>query len=233
MGKAKSEISLLRVALADAERSRDDAVARAAHFAQAVHDEQREEQHRLRNMLSVARAIVRRTSADVEKVEDYCGLLEGRLNSYFRLQALLVNDWAGGADLAVMLADELLILGLQEGEQVELVGPPVNLTSRAASVLVLTFQALAAASVLSGRIEHDASSLRIEWRHAGQGPNAQLLIDWIDIAPEVDVPNAPRSSWDDWLEEAIAHQLAGTMTMERAGSMHVVRLVLPGSVLRR
>ena len=226
MASDHEAIEALRSALADAQQARDAAIAEAAATRQRWQDERRDERHRLRNMLAVIRAIARRTGDDAETVEDYCGILDGRLQSYLNVQAAVAQDWNKGADLALLLAGELLAFDLQEGERVEFHGPPVTMKSRAAGLLALAFHELASAAIMSGRLD-ETSQLHISWHLDGEA----LTLDWIE--PAVAPAGAPEtsSSWAEWVEQAIAHQLAGTMTTEMTAAGRSTRLILPATAM--
>ncbi len=224
------EIATLRLALATAERTRDDAL-RAAAAAEARHrDERREEQHRLRNMFSVIRLIARRTSEDVTTVEDYRGVLDGRLSSYLGLQAIVAQDWYQGSDLGLLVANELLIFGLKEGDRVELAGPAVRLTSRAAILVGLAYHELASAAIATGRLD-EPGRLRVNWSVSTDGPEQHQLIDWIEAGPDAREPDTPPSSWAEWIERAIAHQLGGSVSMAIDGEQRLTRIRLPSSAM--
>lgn len=222
-------LSSLRHALAAAERARDEALAQFVAREERWKNEHREEQHRLRNMFSVIRTVARRTAEDVETVEEYRGVLDGRLRSYLAMQAALARDWSRGTDLALLVAGELLPFDLQEGAGVELSGPSVSVTSRAAGLLALAFHEFASAKILSGAVGGDGS-LKVRW-HLDGDDERFLLIDWIEnIAGPGDGDDGP-SSRMEWVGEMIAHQLSGTMTRNMEGAERYARLRLPPSVI--
>jgi len=219
----------LRVALADAERMRDEALARCAAMQEQRQDERRDGQHQLRNSFSVIRAIVRRTGEEAGDVEEYCGLLEARLSSYFRVQAALARDWSRGLNLELLILDELLIFGLASGERIHLNGPPIELTSRAAGLMALAFHDLLSVLVVDGFEEKDGT-LDIDWSLETDSAEPLLLIDWKEAESAIGNsparsparPSADRherppgrsqepSPWSASLRLAIEHQLAGTM----------------------
>ena len=225
------DIASLKQALAAAERALDEARAENALIEERSRDERREELRRLRNLFSVIRAVARQTGEDVDTVEDYCGVLDGRLAAYLSAQAAVMQNWRGGADLALLLAGALQPFGLKEGERVNLVGPSVQLTSQAAGIMALAFHELALAASLSYRLDEPGGGLQIEWRLGPEEADRSLLIDWVETGQAEQQEQAQRSSWADWVEQAIEYQLAGTLTTQSADRGRAIRLHLPRSAM--
>src|SRR5690606_27193023 len=109
--------------------------------------------------------------------EDYAMHLEGRIDAFARVQAATTRDLEGGADLAGMVAEELLAAAAHEGEQLTIAGPPVRLSARAATTLGLAIHELATNSVKYGALAQDgrvavtwdvdAEHLHLRWRESG------------------------------------------------------------------
>ncbi|WP_198598333.1 HWE histidine kinase domain-containing protein [Mangrovicella endophytica] len=193
--------------------------------------ERHEERHRLRNMLSVLRAVARQTGEDVQTIEEYGGVLDGRLSSYLRVQAAVMPDWSRGIDLAMLLSDELLRFGLKEGDQARLSGPAIRLTSRAAGLLALAFHELASAAILSSHLDMEGGGLEVRWGTDYEEGNEALVIEWVETNPAGGDVTASQSRWAAWIEEAIAHQLSGRMARSVTPSSCLARLILPAAVM--
>jgi two-component system, chemotaxis family, CheB/CheR fusion protein len=100
-------------------------------------------QHRVRNTLGVVRSIARRSSESSSSVEEYASHLDGRLNAFARMQALVTRDPENGVDLEYLVVEELLGYNAREGEQVRVSGPAVRLQPKAAETFALAIHELA------------------------------------------------------------------------------------------
>lgn len=218
----------LQQALAESERACDAAVAQLAHFQEQRRNEQREEQHDLRNLLAVVRAIARRSADGVQTVEEYCGLLDGRLSAYLHAQATVARERPSGVDLLALIADELLRFDIRVGEDVDLQGPPVRLTARAAGLMALAFHEFASELILTG-LDHRRDALRVDWRMEPGEPEV-LRIEWRSSGPHAE--EALASRWSAWLVQAIRHQLAGTLARTVSTEAMVLDLRLPAGCWR-
>jgi two-component sensor histidine kinase len=140
-----------------------------------------EHRRQIRGLLAMIRAIVRRTALTDQPLEEYAGLLEGRLGALARVQDMLMRVPDAGADLMELASAEFLAQGVPE-DRIALAGPSVPLSATVAASLALALHELTtnairfgALSAAQGRVsvawnenERDGS-LRIEWREAG-GP---------------------------------------------------------------
>ncbi|MFV0623799.1 HWE histidine kinase domain-containing protein [Sphingomonas sp. ac-8] len=222
MSAMQENISVLRFALAEAERERDAALARLEQAQDDRQNERREDQHDLRNLLAVVRAIARRSADGAETVDEYAAVLDGRLSAYLHVQAAIARDPARCVDLLTLVADELLRFGIKVGEGAALDGPPVLLTGRTAGLMALAFHDLAVELVPDAAPGADQEVVRVAWR---SDPEArQLVIDW----------TAPRGShaddaarWSSWVEQALQHQLDAAITRSEGEGARSAEFRLP------
>lgn len=195
-------------ALAAAEQAREDARAELLALEAERREDRRQAQHHLRNLLSVVRAMARRSAEDADDVEGYCAALDGRLAAYLHVQATLAEDLRRGLDLGSLVADELLRFGIREGEGASLDGPPTRLGPAAAGLMALALHELASDYVVSGRADEAAAPLRVQWRSA---PAGMMQIEWIEATTGGRAPPDAPSAWVEWIDRAIAYQVGGTV----------------------
>jgi len=93
-----------------------------------------EHRRQIRALLAMIRAIVRRTARTDQPVEEYAGLLEGRLGALARVQDMLLRVPHGEADLMELASAEFLAQGVPE-DRVALAGPSVPLSGTVAASL--------------------------------------------------------------------------------------------------
>lgn len=135
----------------------------------------------IRNTLGVTRAVVRRSLQASESLQDLALHLDGRLDAIARAQAIFGSDPAVGADLALVLAEELLAQQIREGERVTLDGPELRLPQRLGERLGLAVHELAVNAIEHGALAAPAGRIAIGWRIDegldGVGPR-RLVLTW-------------------------------------------------------
>ncbi len=128
----------------------------------------REVDHRAKNALAVAQALVGLTKADT--VEDFAEAIRGRIEALGRAHSLLSQSQWRGAPLDQLIRDELLPYA-KEG-QLLLTGPKVSCSAGSVQSLSLLFHELATNAVKYGALGSDSGHVTIEW---------QVDRDWMRI----------------------------------------------------
>ena len=131
-------------------------------------------QHRVRNTLGVVRSIARRTALNSNSVEDFAAHLDGRLEAFARVQAVVTRELSGGVDLMALIEDELLAHATHEGEGLALDGPAISLAARPAETLSLAIHELVTNAVKYGALSVESGRITIMWRLAA----GQLELVW-------------------------------------------------------
>lgn len=146
-------------------------------------------QHRVRNTLAVVRSIARRTADTSDTVDDMSSHLQGRLDAFARVQAVVTRNPEKGVDLASLIEDELLAHAAREGEQLRIEGPDICLLARPAESLSLAVHELTTNAVKYGALGSERGRLAVEWqRSAGDGAEWLTLV-WTES--ELDRPVEP------------------------------------------
>lgn len=136
----------------------------------------REVDHRAKNALAVAQALVGLTKADT--VEEFAEAIRGRIAALSRAHSLLSQSQWRGAPLDQVIRDELLPYA--KDSQVTIEGPGVSCSAGSVQSLSLLFHELATNAVKHGALGHekghvtvgwtiDDEALRVSWRERG-GP---------------------------------------------------------------
>jgi PAS domain S-box-containing protein len=120
-------------------------------------------QHRVRNTLAVVRSIVRRTAENSETVEDMSAHLQGRIDAFARVQAVVTRDLDKGVSLDALIADEFLAHATGEGERLTIEGPELELPAKAAEALSLAVHELTTNAVKFGALSIGTGVIRIRW----------------------------------------------------------------------
>jgi len=130
----------------------------------------REVDHRAKNALAVAQALVGLTKADT--VDEFAAAIRGRIESLGRAHSLLSQSQWRGAPLDQLIRDEIRPYS-KEG-QLLLNGPKVTCSAGAVQSLSLLFHELATNAVKYGALGADRGHVTIEWMFEGNS----MLICW-------------------------------------------------------
>jgi PAS domain S-box-containing protein len=173
-------------------------------------------QHRVRNTLAVVRSFARRTAATSETAEDYAMHLEGRIDAFARVQAAVTRDPAGGIDLEVLVAEELLAHGAQEGDRVQSIkGPKLRLQPKAAETLALAVHELATNAVKYGALSIEKGRIKVEWRIEKVDGQGRLVFHWIETGVKLSGETPKRRGFGtELIERTLAYDLGAEASLE-------------------
>ena len=177
-------------------------------------------QHRVRNIMALIRSIVVRTGERAESVEDYAGLVGGRLLTLARVQSRLTRAANAGVRITAILRDEI---GAQaeRDDQCDLTGPEIELSPKAAEVLTLAVHELATNAVKHGALSGARGRVSVRWRSVERGSERWLSFLWIESGgPEPPLPTraAPRRRGfgSELIEGMLPYELGGQGRIELA-----------------
>lgn len=182
-----------------------DAKQAAEHQSVLVH----ELQHRVRNTLAMIRSVADQTSDTARDVDDYRGLLEGRLRALARVQVLLTQAGNVGVDLATLIQAEVDAQAAHES-QWTLSGPELMLSPKAAEVLTLAIHELATNALKYGAFSHDAGRLAVTWRVFYPADEPWLRVAWVETGASVPLAPPQREGFGTILiQQRIPYELQG------------------------
>jgi PAS domain S-box-containing protein len=169
-------------------------------------------QHRVRNLLSMVRSVVRQSVSSHHNVNDYVDHLIGRLQAMARTQGILTRSPGGKVDLEMLVREELVACAASEGLY-EISGPDVKLSPQAAEVLTLAIHELATNSVKYGAIGGEGQ-IKIDWKKIEKNATMWLLLNWYESV-DSSVPVAKKSGFGTQLIEGrIPYELNGAGRMK-------------------
>jgi PAS domain S-box-containing protein len=168
----------------------------------------REVDHRARNALAVVQSIIRLTCA--HSADDYVEAVEGRIKALARSHALLSESRWHGADLGMLVAEELAPYRTGESDKVEVRGPNVSLLPHMAQGVGLALHELATNAAKHGALSSIAGKVVLTW----QSRPDLLVLHWIESGgPRISPPSA-RSFGLNVVRASIEQQLGGKATFE-------------------
>jgi PAS domain S-box-containing protein len=128
------------------------ALARQQLLTQEIH-------HRTKNLFAVVLAVVSRSFAGKDTVEDAKAAVVSRLGSLGQTHAMLIDkDW-GGADLAEIVRAEMSPFA----GRVQVEGPSLMLTARAAQNFALALHELATNGAKYGALSNATGRVQVSW----------------------------------------------------------------------
>jgi two-component sensor histidine kinase/CheY-like chemotaxis protein len=120
----------------------------------------REVDHRAKNALAVAQALVGLTKGDT--VDDFAEAIRGRIASLARAHSLLSQSQWRGAPLEQLIRDELLPYA--KDPQLTLRGPKLSCGAAVVQSLSLLFHELATNAVKHGALGRETGHVTVEWK---------------------------------------------------------------------
>ena len=167
-------------------------------------------QHRVRNIMAVTRTMADRSAENSTSVDDYAGRLKGRLDALARTQVILTRETGHGVDLRTMVHDELTAQAATSG-QIEIEGPDVKLSPKAAEVLTLALHELATNAIKYGALSVAGGSVRVHWERADDGGESRLSLRWTEAGGTPDLSAPRRKGFGTQLIEGrVPYELGGT-----------------------
>ncbi|MFE1597262.1 HWE histidine kinase domain-containing protein [Methylobacterium sp. ID0610] len=134
--------------------------------------------HQIRNTLGAIRAVIRRGIQASETLEDLALHLQGRIDAIARPHSLVSLDPAIGADLSLLIAEELLAHHAHEGRQLSIGGPAVQLPARLCGRVALAIHELATNAINYGALADPAGRIAIDWQLVPDGPRQRVVLTW-------------------------------------------------------
>lgn len=179
----------------------------------------REVDHRAKNALAVAQALVSLTRA--EAIADYAQAVKGRLSALARAHSLLSEGAWQGADLNRTITDELAAY-TRPGQSI-VTGPAIRLAANAVQPLSLVMHELATNAVKHGALRHASGQIAVEWVMES---DRRLAISWTETGgPPVEPPGA-KGFGSRLLNDVIRNQLQGDLRLDWALSGLRVTILL-------
>ena len=165
--------------------------------------------HRVKNILAVIKSLVGQANPPGRTLDDYLGVLRGRIEALAVAHDQVVRGGGGGLLLDLLTA-ELRPYG-EHAAAVELTGPPVWIDTAAFSVLALVFHELATNAAKYGALSHPEGKLSVSW-HLDGDRNCDLL--WRERGgPRVEPPTR-KGFGTILISRTIPHDLGGESSLQ-------------------
>lgn len=181
-------------------------------------------QHRVRNIMAIMRSITTRTAERAENVQEYAGLMVGRLLALARVQALLTRAANVNVSIRTLVEDEVSAQSHQQ-DQCVFEGPDVALSPKAAEILTLAVHELATNALKHGALCVPSGRVNVRWNTFEKSGATWLDFNWTEqgAPPQSHLPTDKprrRGFGIELIEGRIPYELGGVgrVTLEPDGA---------------
>ena len=207
---SKAELSIaesLRITLLEVILQLADLAARERRAA-----EERQElmiaelNHRVRNILSLVRALVTQSKQSAGSLEEFASIVGGRIQALARAHDQITNlNWAPVALRSLVESEAGAYLG-ERAERISMSGPNVALDPKAFATLALVVHEMMTNSAKYGALADSTGQVEVVWK---VDPNSSLVIDWKERGGPPVQPPSRRGFGTTIIERSIPFDLKG------------------------
>jgi PAS domain S-box-containing protein len=170
-------------------------------LAQARHELlAREVQHRTKNLFAVVQAVVARSFAGKQTVKEAESAVVDRLRSLAQTHVMLIDKEWQGADLAEVVRTEMS----PYADRVQVEGPDLFLTAKAAQNFALAFHELATNAAKYGALSNRTGRVHISWSTSKQNGCPLFAFRWQERGGPPVSPPAHKGFGSVVLEQVMA-----------------------------
>lgn len=188
----------------------------------------KELQHRVGNILSLVAAVVKRTAANAEDIDDFLRKFDGRLGALSRTHKYLTGDNWDAMTIEKIVARELAEYKTLAGEQIGFGGTDIKLNASEAQILTLAVHELTTNSIKHGALKTSDGYLDITWGRLGRDG---FHFGWRETTPDP-TPEPTRTGFGSFiLDKIIPAQLQAEGQRGFEDNAYVYRLSVPERVV--
>jgi PAS domain S-box-containing protein len=186
----------------------------------------RELNHRSKNLLAVADAIVRQTARSTPP-KDFVDRISHRLHALSVNQDLMIEHNWRGADISQIIQWQLASAIDNYAGRVELEGSPCLVTPRVAQALGLAIYELATNALKFGALSSPEGKVHVQWGISGGTDGRQFKLTWQESGGPPAVPPKKKGFGSAIIESMIARSVLGTATVTYAPTGLIWELTAP------
>ncbi|TFF21995.1 hybrid sensor histidine kinase/response regulator [Jiella endophytica] len=183
--------------------------------------------HRVRNILSLMRALVVQSRAGAKTADEFAAIIGGRIQALARAHDQITNDHYQPQSLGSIIQTEIEAYIGHKVSRVRLDGPPILVEARAFSTLALVFHEMVTNSAKYGALSDSRGRIEVSWR-IDENECCEILWRESD-GPPVQSPTR-RGFGSTIIERSIPHDLGGEVTVDYHLAGVRARFLLPPQV---
>jgi light-regulated signal transduction histidine kinase (bacteriophytochrome)/CheY-like chemotaxis protein len=162
--------------------------------------------HRVRNILSLVRALVAQSKDTSQSTEEFASVLGGRIQALARAHDQITNlNWAPAALKQLIESEAGAYLGARAG-RIHIGGPDVALDPKALATLALVVHEMMTNSAKYGALADSTGQVEVAW---SLDKNSSLIIDWKESGGPPVQPPSRRGFGTTIIERSIPFDLKG------------------------
>ncbi|MEF2546366.1 HWE histidine kinase domain-containing protein [Aurantimonas sp. E1-2-R+4] len=182
--------------------------------------------HRVRNILSLIRALVGQSQAGAASVEEFGGIIGGRIQALARAHDQITRQTYVAQRLGDIIQTEVQAYVGRNAGRVHLEGPDIFIEANAFSTLALVFHEMVTNSAKYGALSDTKGIVRAGWTIAADG---SCELRWHESEGPVVSPPTRRGFGSTIIERAIPHDLGGEAEVAYPESGLTARFLFPAS----
>ncbi len=169
--------------------------------------------HRVKNMLATIQALVGQSRTSEDTLDGFLASFEGRLRAMSLAQSLLTKSRWEGANLQMMIAEEMApYMGAAAPSVVIAADAPVLLRPKAALAFSLAVHELATNAAKYGALSVPGGRVVVDW-HAEQRDGQVLVLHWCETGGPAVAEPTQRGFGLTLIETSLAYELGGTVQL--------------------
>jgi PAS domain S-box-containing protein len=181
----------------------------------------REAEHRAKNVLATVQATVHLSQADT--ADELKLAIQGRIQALANVHGLFVQTRWTGAELHLLVAQELAVYREHGDSRVSIDGPSVMLEPNTAQVIAVTLHELATNAAKYGALSVPNGSICVMWPHADRG---QVVLSWTETGgPTARAPT--HQGFGTRVMDSVLRALGGEMRLDWRAEGLSAEMVIP------
>ncbi|WP_294643341.1 HWE histidine kinase domain-containing protein, partial [uncultured Aureimonas sp.] len=183
--------------------------------------------HRVRNILSLIRALVVQSKPGATNVDEFAAIIGGRIQALARAHDQITSADAGAVTLSDIIRTEVSAYIGEKASRILMSGPEIVVEAVTFSTLALVFHELVTNSAKYGALSDSSGSVAVNWFI---DENDACRIEWIESGgPPVTAPTR-RGFGSTIIERSIPHDLSGEARIDYHLAGVRAHFTLPGNV---
>ncbi len=168
--------------------------------------------HRVKNTLAILQSIATQTFRSASRTERE--KFEGRLGALAEAHNLLSTERWQGSELHDVIRRVLQPYLLTNPARMQMSGPKVPLSPRAAVVLSMIIHEIATNAAKYGALSNDSGTVRLDWEVIEENPERKLRVIWAEAGGPHVVAPVQRGFGSRLIERSARDQLGGEATVD-------------------
>lgn len=180
--------------------------------------------HRVRNILSLIRALIVQSRPGARSVEEFAGTIGSRIQALARAHDQITKQSFAAQNLSEIIETEVQAYIGSKAGRVRLDGPEIYVEARAFSTLALVFHEMVTNSAKYGALSDSGGSVAVAWHIDA---NECCQIHWREMGGPPVAPPSRRGFGSTIIERSIPHDLGGAAEITYHLSGLSARFALP------